>query len=77
MQTNNRSQEVVHKMAESFKTEELLFMMKRINLSLTAQMELSLGNKEITGVHVYFLVYILRHNTDGTYLTELCRQIGV
>ena len=77
MQTNNRSQEVVHKMAESFKTEELLFMMKRINLSLTAQMELSLGNKEITGVQVYFLVYILRHHPDGTYLTELCREIGV
>ena len=64
-------------MAESFKTEELLFMMKRINLSLTAQMELSLGNKEITGVQVYFLVYILRHHPDGTYLTELCREIGV
>ena len=31
----------------------------------------------MTGVQVYFLVYILRHHPQGTYLTELCREIGV
>ena len=31
----------------------------------------------MTGVQVYFLVYILRHHPKGTYLTELCREIGV
>ena len=64
-------------MTESFRSEELLFMMKRINLNLTAQLELSLKSKNITGVQVYFLVYILRHHPKGTYLTELCREIGV
>ena len=64
-------------MTESFRPEELLFMMKRINLNLTAQLELSLKSKNITGVQVYFLVYILRHHPKGTYLTELCREIGV
>ena len=64
-------------MTECFRTEELLFMMKRISLNLTAQMELNLNRKNMTGVQAYFLVYILRHHPDGTYLTEVCREIGI
>ena len=64
-------------MTEGFRREELLFMMKKISLNLTAQLELNLKNKGMTGSQVYFLVYILRHHPDGTYLTELCREIGV
>ena len=64
-------------MEESFSTEELLYMMKKLSLNMTAQLELNLKNKSITGVQVYFLVYILRHHPKGTYLTELCREIGV
>ncbi len=64
-------------MEESFSTEELLFMMKKLSLNMTAQLELNLKSKSITGVQVYFLVYILRHHPNGTYLTELCREIGV
>ncbi len=30
----------------------------------------------MSGVQVYFLVYILRHHPNGTYLTELCHEIG-
>ena len=44
---------------------------------MTAQLELNMKNKDMTGVQVYFLVYILRHHPQGTYLTELCREIGV
>ena len=64
-------------MEESFRTEELLFRIKKIGLNLAALMELNLKNESITGVQVYFLVYILRHHPQGTYLTELCREIGV
>lgn len=64
-------------MEDSFSTEELLFMMKKLSLNMTAQLELNLKNQSITGVQVYFLVYILRHHPNGTYLTELCREIGV
>ena len=64
-------------MEESFGSEELLFMMKKISRNMSAQMELSLKDKSITGVQVYFMVYILRHHPKGTYLTELCREIGV
>lgn len=64
-------------MKESFSTEELLFMMKKLSLNMTAQLELNLKNKSITGVQIYFLVYILRHHPNGTYLTELYREIGV
>lgn len=64
-------------MEDSFSTEELLFMMKKLSLNMTAQLELNLKNQSITGVQVYFLVYILRHHPNGTYLTELYREIGV
>lgn len=64
-------------MEESFSMEELLFMTKKLSLNMVAQLELNLKSKSMTGVQVYFLVYILRHHPDGTYLTELCREIGV
>lgn len=64
-------------MTEDFSTEELLFTLKKLSLNLTAQLELNLKNQSITGVQVYLLVYILRHHPNGTYLTELCREIGV
>ena len=48
-------------MEESFGSEELLFMMKKISRNMSAQMELSLKDKSITGVQVYFM----------------CREIGV
>ena len=31
----------------------------------------------MSGVQAYFMVYILRHHPEGTYLTELCREIGL
>ena len=37
-------------MEESFSTEELLYMMKKLSLNMTAQLELNLKNKSITGV---------------------------
>lgn len=64
-------------MEESFSTEELIFKMKKISLHMTAQLEQNLKNRGITGVQVYFMVYILRHHPEGTYLTELCRETGV
>lgn len=64
-------------MNESFGPEELVFMMKRLNQNLSVQLEQSLKCRDITGVQVYFLVYILRHHPEGTYLTELCSEIGV
>ncbi|HIR14555.1 MAG TPA: MarR family transcriptional regulator [Candidatus Choladousia intestinavium] len=64
-------------MKEEVRTEDMLFMMKKIGLYLTTQMELNLRDRDISGVQVYFMVYILRHHPKGTYLTELCREIGV
>lgn len=62
---------------DRFKTEGLLFQMKRINLHLAAQLDLHLKTPTMSGVQVYLMVYILRHHPDGTYLTELCRETGV
>lgn len=64
-------------MEETFSTEEMFFCLKKIGLHLSAQMELSLKNENMTGVQVYFLAYILRHHPEGTYLTELYQETGV
>ena len=39
-------------MAECPETEELLFMIKKIGLNLSARLELSLKNRDLTGVQV-------------------------
>lgn len=57
--------------------EELLYMMRKISLNWTMQLEMNLKDKNVTGIQVYFLVYILRHHVKGTYLTELYHEIGV
>ena len=64
-------------MTETFPTEELLSMMKKISLELSAQLELKLKTEDMSGVQVYFLAYILRHHKEGSCLTELCREVGV
>ena len=43
-------------MKEEVRTEDMLFMMKKIGLYLTTQMELNLRDRDISGVQVYFMV---------------------
>lgn len=57
--------------------EEMLYMMKKISLNWTMQLKMQLKSKNMTGIQVYFVVYILRHHPEGTYLTELYREIGI
>lgn len=64
-------------MEEKCRLEEILYMAKKIGLNWTMQLEMNLKDDNITGIQVYFLVYILRHHPEGTYLTELCREIGI
>lgn len=64
-------------MKEDFKAEELFFMMKKVGLDLTSQMEAELRYENMSGPQIYFMVYLLRHHPQGTYITELCHEIGV
>lgn len=57
--------------------EEMLYMMKKISLNWTMQLKMNLKNNNMTGIQAYFIAYILRHHPEGTYLTELYREIGV
>lgn len=41
------------------------------------RLEKALRRKNLSGTQVYFLVYILRHHPLGTYITELCREVGI
>ena len=65
------------KVTEEFREEELLFLMKKINIDLEARLEKELRKPDMSGTQVYFLVYILRHHPKGTYITELCHEIGI
>lgn len=64
-------------MTERFQIENLFMMFKKISWNLSAQLEVRLGDEEVSGTQVYFLVYLLRHHPQGTYLTELSREIGL
>ncbi len=64
-------------MSEEIQDEELLFLLKRINIDQEVYLERKLKEKNMSGVQIYFLVYILRHHPGGTYITELCREIGI
>ncbi len=64
-------------MTEDFRAEELVCMMKKIGLDLSARVDECLRNRDISGTQTYFLAYLLRHHPNGTYLTELCRETGL
>ena len=64
-------------MEEDFRTEDIIFMIRKIGLDLTTQIELCFKNENMSGIQAYFMVYILRHHPEGTYLTELSHEIGV
>ena len=64
-------------MKEDFKAEELIFMMKKVGLDLTSQMEAELRLDNLRRPQNSVIVYVLRHHPQGTYITELCHEIGV
>ncbi len=64
-------------MSEDISAEELIFIIRKVGLHLTAQLELCFKEEEISGIQAYFMVYILRHHPKGTFLTELYHEIGV
>ena len=47
-------------MTEDFRAEELVCMMKKIGLDLSARVDECLRNRDISGTQTYFLAYLLR-----------------
>lgn len=64
-------------MKEEFRTEDMVLLMKKISIDLEVRLEKTLRKKDVSGTQVYFLVYILRHHLKGTYISEMCREIGI
>lgn len=60
-----------------YEPEDLIFIIKKTNIGLENQLEKELKNRELSGIQVYLAVYILRHHPEGTYITELFRELGV
>lgn len=65
------------KMTEKFQAEDMLLMMKKINIDLELRLEKTLSTQNMSGTQVYLLVYILRHHPGGSYISEMCREIGI
>lgn len=72
-----RIQEAPGDMTGDFQTEDLIFMMKKISLNMEVQLKRCLDRWDMSGTQVYFMVYILRHHPGGSYITDMCREIGV
>ena len=64
-------------MVQDVREDELLFLMKKINIDMEIQLKSYLECEGMSGTQVYFMVYILRHHPKGTYISEMCREIGV
>lgn len=64
-------------MIKEIPEEELIFLLKKISIDLEVRLEKEMRKRDMSGTQVYFLVYILRHHPKGTYITELCREIGI
>lgn len=64
-------------MTQDIQAEELIFLIKKINIDLEIQLKRCLERYGISGTQVYFMVYFLRHHPKGTYITEMRREIGV
>lgn len=62
---------------DRYEPEDMIYMIKKINIGLENQLARRLGNKDLSGIQVYLAVYILRHHPEGTYITELCKELGV
>ena len=58
-------------MTEDFRTEELLFMVRKISMDLTAQIELCFKSENMSGIQAYFMVYILRHHPEAKGLQHI------
>ena len=64
-------------MTGDIQAEDLILLIRKLNLDLTSWLESTLRYKGMSGFQVYFMVYFLRHHREGTYLTELCHETGV
>ena len=59
-------------MTEDFKTEELLFMARKIGMDLTTLIEFYFKNEDMSGIQAYFMVYILRHHPGRNIFYRYC-----
>lgn len=65
------------RMSDKFQVEDVVLMMKKINIDLELYLEKEMSTHQMSGTQVYFLVYILRYHPEGSYISEMCREIGV
>lgn len=64
-------------MKGDFQGEKFLLGIKRISIDMEIRLNEYLESRDMSGTQVYFMVYILRHHPDGTYITQICREVGV
>lgn len=60
-------------MKEEISKEDLLLMVKQLDLSLDARMNRIMGKKDLSGSQAAVLCYLLRHHPEGSCIWELYR----
>ena len=64
-------------MKEEISKEDLLLMVKQLDLSLDARMNRIMGKKDLSGSQAAVLCYLLRHHPEGSCIRELCGNCTV
>ncbi len=62
-------------MKEEISKEDLLLMVKQLDLSLDARMNRIMGKKDLSGSQAAVLCYLLRHHPEGSCIRELCGEL--
>ena len=64
-------------MKENISKEDLLLMVKRLDLSLDAHLNRVMGGQDLSGGQAAVLCYLLRHHPEGSCIRDLCLELGV
>lgn len=64
-------------MKEEISKEDLLLMVKQLDLSLDARMNRIMGKKDLSGSQAAVLCYLLRPHPEGSCIRELCGNCTV
>jgi DNA-binding MarR family transcriptional regulator len=64
-------------MKKKVSEDQLLLLIKQLDLTLEAEMNRIMGKKDLSGSQAAILCYLLRHHPEGSCIRELCTELGV
>ena len=64
-------------MTDKFSKENLLLMVKQLNLSLDTQLNRITRNTDLSGGQASILCFLIRHHPEGSCIQTLCSELGI